>query len=184
VTGFDATLLVIDGNTNSVTKTIPVGTPATPDNCYNTGDCTVWGSFSDYLVLNEETNRIYVGNYIDSSVVVLDSKTDQVIGSPITGVGDEIALNKKTNLLYVVNYGNDTLSVVDGATNRAIGSPVLVGIPASPAGCDGFVIPCTDYGSGATDVAFNDDTNRIYVLRQNDNVLSVLDAGSLHSLDK
>jgi DNA-binding beta-propeller fold protein YncE len=178
VTGLDATLLVIDEKTRRITKTVPVGIPASPDDCYESGDCKVWGSYSDYLVLNDERDRIYVGNFIDASVVVLDAKTEKVIGSPIKGVGDAIALDKKSNTLYVVNYSTDLLFTVDGDTNQVVGSPILAGVPATPAGCDGFVIPCTDYGSGATDIAFNDETNRFYILRQNDNDLVVLAAAN------
>src|SRR5579859_6788980 len=56
------------------------------------------------VAVNAMTNRIYVGNYDDNTVSVIDGSTNTVMGSPIRigdNILDAIAVNPTTNRVYV-----------------------------------------------------------------------------------
>src|SRR5439155_1062236 len=109
------------------------------------------GAFPKAVAVNATTNRLYVANYADSTVSVIDGSTNTVLGSPIP-VGSApgaIAVNATTNRLYVANSADSTVSVIDGSTNTVLGSPIPVGL-----------VP---FGIGV-----NPTTNRIYVANNGD----------------
>ena len=93
------TISVINGTTNSVGSTIPVG-----DNPIGVG-------------VNPNSNKIYVANLNSNYVSVINGTTNSVastipVGKFPTGVG----VNPSTNKIYVSNTGDDTVSVIDGGT--------------------------------------------------------------------
>lgn len=88
---------VIDGLTNSVVATVPVGV----------SPCQV--------AVNSNTNAIYVTNSADQSVTVIDGATN---GTTTVAVGSQpcaLAVNPTTNKAYV---GNDAGATVIGASNN------------------------------------------------------------------
>jgi YVTN family beta-propeller protein len=100
----------------------------------------------------------YVANYGSDDVSVIDTQSDEVVGSPIA-VGSEpeaIAITPDAKTAYVVNFGSDDVSVIDTETNQVIGSPIGVGsepvaIAISPDGKRAYVV-----NSGAEDITVID----------------------------
>ncbi len=109
---------VINGSTGAITATIPVG--ATPIQ----------------IAINTVTNKIYVLNYSDNTVTVIDGATNAFstvpIGPGVTGVNVgslpvSMAINTTTNKIYIggafESLSTTTLAesfqmlVIDGATN-------------------------------------------------------------------
>jgi len=111
----------------SVIATIPVGTDP-------------YG-----IAVNENTNRIYVTNYLEDTVSVIDGSTNTVIATvPVILAPLGVSVNPITNRIYVANHNSGSpLSVIDGSTNSVIAQvPVYI---------------------NATGVTVNPNTNRIYV---------------------
>lgn len=67
-------------------------------------------------------DRLYVSNYLSSSVSVVDTRTDTVIGNPIpVGEGPEgVAVNPAGTRVYVANRSDGTVAVINTATNAVI----------------------------------------------------------------
>ncbi|GAK09133.1 YncE family protein [Geomicrobium sp. JCM 19038] len=106
-------LNVIDGNTNTVTTTIPLAEP---------------GNLSSYLAVDESNNRIYVTNRNTnnaSNVVayVVDGITN-TLQSTITlnrNVNTStIAVNPSVRRAYISDADNDIIYVIDTTTNTVI----------------------------------------------------------------
>jgi YVTN family beta-propeller protein len=94
-------------------------------------------------------NRIYVANFNENTVSVIDGATNAVIDTIPVGINPAgVAVNPLTNRIYVGNLNSDNVSVIDGSTNTVIAT-----IPA---------------GDGASAVAVNTATNAIYVANSND----------------
>jgi DNA-binding beta-propeller fold protein YncE len=176
VSGFDATVEVIDGETDQVLASIPIGTPATPDDCYIAFDCSDFGSFSTNIDINVETNKVYAVNELDGTLVTIDGYTNKVVGAPlkIGRSADFLAVDEKANSIYVGSGIDGTLSVVNGKTARIVGSPIVIGIPSEPAGCS--ILDCTSIPTFPTEIAMNHLTNRIYVVDQGVSSVIVIDA--------
>jgi YVTN family beta-propeller protein len=87
---------------------------------------------------------VYTGNYDDSTMSVIDTATNQVVGSPIpTGSGpDSIAVTPNGKTLYVAS-GNGDITVVNTQTNQVVttitGLPPLETIAISPDGKTAYV---------------------------------------------
>jgi YVTN family beta-propeller protein len=100
---------VIDGATNSVITTIPVG------------------HWPIALAHNSVDNKIYCANNWRDTVTVIDGETDSVITT--IAVGDEpyaLIYNPINNKIYCANPGlypsssDSTITVIDGATDSVI----------------------------------------------------------------
>lgn len=92
---------VIDGNTNTVTATIPVGTQPSG------------------IAVNPLTRRIYVANLADNNVSVIED--DPVIATiPVGTAPRAVAVNSRLNRVYVANRDTNNLSVIDGRFNNVI----------------------------------------------------------------
>jgi len=94
---------LIDGATNAVITTIPVGD----------GPCA--------LVYNPTNNKVYCTNYWSENVTVIDGATNAVITT--IGVGSvpgALVYNSTNNKVYCANRGSDNVTVIDGATNAVI----------------------------------------------------------------
>src|SRR5258708_14825574 len=117
------------------------------------------------VAVNAVTNRIYVGNYDDNTVSVIDGSTNTLLGNPIPigdNVLDAIALNPTTNRVFVLTVNVKSsdkigaVSVIDGSTNTVLGSPIPV-------------------GHQPLAIAVNPTTNRVYVSNFEDDTVSVID---------
>ncbi|MEI6253773.1 MAG: Ig-like domain-containing protein [Mycobacteriaceae bacterium] len=137
--------------------------PASP--AYNQVISTIdlGNDFANRLAVSPDGARVYVVG--DSTVSVIDTTTNTVVGSPIT-VGSKpytVAVSRDGARVYVVNYGDGTVSVIDTTTNTVVGSPISVGVrpfvaAISPDGAhlyviDGGDVPA-DYNYPSPDQAF------------------------------
>ena len=140
-------VVVIDGNTSKVIKTIPVK------------------EVQFDLAVNQNTNKVYVINgsligegsddiKVDKSVTVIDGNTSKVIKTiPVEGYSQYVAVNQNTNKVYVTNGIPNSVTVIDGNTSKVIKTITLDNPPM--------------------DVAVNSNTNKIYVA--NPSCISVID---------
>src|SRR3989304_6363939 len=166
---------VIDGDTNSVITTIPVGTSPS-------GAEFVGGSVNRLYVLNQgssnisvidpttntviqtisgvatpigqefnpNSNRLYVGNGLANTVTVINVVTNTKLGEiPVEGINPTaMELNQVTEKLYVSNFGSDSISIID----------IKILSPQSHTDVD--QIPITD---GVGHVGINQSNNTLYV---------------------
>jgi YVTN family beta-propeller protein len=98
---FDTNVVVIDGASNAIVKTIPGAGPNATSGA-----------------VNPVTNRIYFTNENANEVTVIDGNTDTVMALVPTGAGPAaIAVNPVTSKVYVSDSNDTTVTVIDGATN-------------------------------------------------------------------
>jgi len=108
---------IIDGDTNTVIKTLSVG-----DRPFD-------------VAVNEVTNRIYVTNFNAASVSVIDGDTNTVDATITTDIGTSpfgVAVNEVTNKIYVANFNATSVSVIDGDTD-VVDTVITTGIVSNPA---------------------------------------------------
>jgi YVTN family beta-propeller protein len=123
----------------------------------------VSGAHNSVLGVNSNTNLVYIGDFDNGVVSVINMTTNTVVAT-IPGlkvnVNDgptDIAVNSNTNFIYVgrtVHFGGQ-ITVIDGSTNTA---STIGGL-----------------GSHPVSLAVNALTNRIYVANQLSNNVSVID---------
>jgi YVTN family beta-propeller protein len=173
-------VVVIDGATNQVVTTIPVGLE--PDaHCYNPTNNKVYSAHwsgmpvtvidgatngvittvptggSNYaLCYNPTNNKVYSSS--DDHVVVIDGAADTVIaivpGSPQTCF---LCYNPTSNKVYSANfYGNVT--VIDGATNQ--------------------VVATVRTGDGCCAVIYNPTNNKVYSANSGSDDVTVIDGAT------
>jgi YVTN family beta-propeller protein len=100
---------VIDGATDAVVATVPVGT------------------MPFAVAVNAVTGQVYVANLTDDTVSVIDGAANTVAATVSVGSGPEgVAVNAVTGQVYVADVLNDKVSVIDGATNT-VAAEVNVG---------------------------------------------------------
>jgi YVTN family beta-propeller protein len=88
---------------NTVTTTIKVGTNPKA------------------LSVDASTNTIYVVNYADNTVSIVDRKANKIIVAIPVGLHPSAAsVNPLPNIAYVANYDDRSVSVIDGKTNNLI----------------------------------------------------------------
>jgi YVTN family beta-propeller protein len=152
-----------------------------------------------------QAQSLYVSNSEASSISVIDTATNAVVGSPITvGLGPRgIAITPGGSKAYVANTGTDGISVIDTKANATVGSPIPTGIGAefvaiTPDGRHAYVsnpssegsvsvidtatdstvgvpIPVGDYPGG---IAITPDGSRAYVTNQLAGTVSVIDTAT------
>ena len=68
------------------------------------------------LAVDPVTNKIYVANYADGTMTMIDGATNQTTTTLAVGnTPGAIEANVVTNKVYVANYGDNTVSVIAGA---------------------------------------------------------------------
>ena len=145
---------------------------------------------------------VYTGNYDDDTMSLIDTATNQVVGSPIpTGNGpDSIAISPDGKTLYVTS-GDGDITVVNTQTNQVVttisGLPPLETIAISPDGKTAYVSsPNEDVvvvidlqtnqvvgspikvGEAPIGVAFSPDGKVVYVVNDDDDNVSVIDTAT------
>ncbi len=123
---------------------------------------------SDYVVVNSNTNRIYVANRISHTISVIDENTNaRIVDIPTNGMPIWMTINPNTNKIYVTetvipdNKHNDTTLVIDGTNNDKIAEiPSLI----------------------ASQIAINQKTNLVYVIGYK-NITGVNQNGMLYVVD-
>ena len=137
---FCSAVSVINGATDAVTATVPVGSqpvavdvdPAT-DTVYatNYGSNTVSvinGATNDVTAtvavggepwpvgVDSATDTIYVGNYNGNTVSVISGATNEVLTTlPVGGQPIGLAVDSATGTAYVANFNSNTVSVIAGS---------------------------------------------------------------------
>jgi len=116
------------------------------------------GNAPETIGVDTDTNTMYVANYIDNTVSVIDGGNNTKIGDDIqVGTGPTgIGVNSQTNTIYVANSEDNTVSVIDGENRTKIGDDIPVG--KSPEA-----------------IGVNEDTNTVYVTNLDDNTVSLID---------
>ena len=140
---------------------------------------------------------VYVANG-SSSVLVIDTQTNQVVGPPIAvGLGPfGVAVTPDGRWAYVVNIDLGQVKAVDTQTRQVIGSPITVGggpygIAITPDGArayvatgssvavidtqTNFVGPPIAVGAEAYGIAITPDGSRAYVANGGSSSVSVID---------
>jgi len=105
------------------------------------------------IAVNSKTNTLYVANYGDNTVSVLDAKTQRTVAT--IHVGDHpksIAFDPIRNLVFVANTHDNTVTVID-----AIHNTVLTTLPA---------------GKSPSALAVVPGSNRLYVSNEADEIAS------------
>lgn len=187
VNNADNTLSVINGSTNKVIATIPVG------------------NFPFDVAVDSLTDRIYVTDDFDNAVSVISGQTNKVTGT-VSGVSGPfaIAVNQKTNRIYVTTLKAiprivHGVAVINGQTHQVVARIAVsrgvegnVGIAADPLtnviyttvnsansvaainGQTSRIIATAPVGRSPSGVAVNPLTNRIYVADTGNGKLPVL----------
>jgi len=143
------------------------------------------------LAINATTNRVYVANYMDGTVSIVDEKTNTVIKTVPVGTNpSRIAVNPIMNRVYVADDTDATVYVLDGEklqiitriplNNPAQGiavNPVInkIYVAQGSAGENFFAfdgnantrMAAQRLGDGIQDIAVNPITNYIYAAVSN-----------------
>ena len=95
-------VVAIDENSNTFT---PIGAGQLP--------CAV--------AVNEKTNTVYVANYGDDSVTVIDGvKRVAVTTVPVGRHPLAMTVDSQNNLIYVANMHGNSVTVIDGSSNKVV----------------------------------------------------------------
>jgi YVTN family beta-propeller protein len=135
----DDTVSVIDGATCNAEVT---------SGCGQSPPTVSVGDGPDGIAVNQTTDTIYVANFGDNTVSVIDGAACNATvtsgcaqSPPLIAVSSEpvaIAVNQATDTAYVANAGDNTVSVIDGAacnatvTSGCAQSPPVVAVEDSP----------------------------------------------------
>jgi YVTN family beta-propeller protein len=144
----DNTVSVIDTATNTVTKTVKVGS-----------------SPSD-VAESPDGSRVYVANQLDDTVSVIDTATNTVTDTVKVGpTPSGVAVSRDGSTVYVTNSGwyrlnsyGHNVSVIDTATNT--------------------VTATIQVGTTPDGVADSPDDSKVYVTNYNDGTVSVIDTAT------
>ena len=80
-------MAIIDGHTNLLRKTLPVGGLCAHDVCYNSVD-----------------SKVYISDFYDNKLYVVGGSTDSIIGQVAVGTSPEqLCYVPTTNRLYCTN---------------------------------------------------------------------------------
>ena len=108
------------------------------------------------VAVNPGTHTVYVANYDDNSVSVIDASTRTVTATvPVGKWPQSVAVDPGTHTVYVPNWGDSSVSVIDAST-RTVTATVPV-------------------GGGAVGVAVDPGTHTVYVANTS---VSVIDGST------
>ena len=91
-------MAVIDGATDSVSKTVSLGT------------------HPQAIAIDEQSDQIYVANQSTANVTVIDGKTNSPVSEGGCG-NDSVRLRRSTlsaHLVYVTNFSSNNVTVIRG----------------------------------------------------------------------
>jgi YVTN family beta-propeller protein len=124
------------------------------------------GQTPSHIAVNPNTNLIYVSDYNNDSVSVIDGKTNKVVNTIGIETPSYIGVNPNTNMIYVDEHNRDlnssSIDVIDGKTNKVVDT---IGIETP------------------SNMAVNPNTNMLYVLNQDNKTLSVIDGKTNEVVD-
>ena len=98
------------------------------------------GAIPCAIALNSKTHSIYVANYGDNTVTVIDGRNGRTRATvPVGDRPEAIALDPNRNLVYVANTSGDSVTVIDAGDNT-----VLATLPAGKSPYALAVVPGSD----------------------------------------
>ncbi len=174
---------VLDGATNAVTATVPVGlspegiavdpltdTVYVADSMADT--ISLVGGATDTVTetlrvgadpvavaVDPATDTVYVANYLGGTVAVIDGRTGAETGAVAVGATPQaIAVDPATDIVYVTHFADNTVSVIDGATSRLIGT--------------------LSVGADPKALAVDPATDTVYVANASNDTISVIDGAT------
>jgi DNA-binding beta-propeller fold protein YncE len=107
------------------------------------------------VAVNANTNKVYVTNYESGFVSVIDGFTNNIENYDTIAASAIKAVNPNTNRVYATPLSTAaSVSVIDGSTNRLIDNVMLDNNPS--------------------DMAVNANTNRVYVISDGHDKISVV----------
>ena len=132
------------GDSLSVVTTVGVGS-------------TPWG-----VAVSPDGSRVYVANYGDSSVSVINTATNTVVTTVSVGSYPwDLAMSPDGSRVYVVNYYADSVSVIATATNAVVATVGVGSYPQAVAvSPDGSRVYVANYGGDSVSV-INTATNAV-----------------------
>jgi YVTN family beta-propeller protein len=116
------------------------------------------------IAVNSQANQLYVANYGDNSVSVIDGTTGRKTATvPVGRHPKAIAFDENRNLVYVANTRDGTVTVIDAANNIVVAT--------LPAGKNPYAL------------AVVPGSSHLYVANEtNDNPSTVVDLAGIHNL--
>jgi YVTN family beta-propeller protein len=108
---------VIDPKNNEIIKNIPIGRQGDP-----------FATSSGLIAVDPNNGNVYVGNYRDRSISVINSSNQVVTTIGLSGTPSAIAFNPKNGNMYVVGGPSSVVSVIDTKSNKIIKSIPGIGI--------------------------------------------------------
>jgi YVTN family beta-propeller protein len=148
--------------------------------------------------LNPITNRVYVVNTADRSLMVLDETTGTTTTIPQDSPWS-VAVDVSANRVYAVNTLADAVDVIDGTTNAVVDRIMVAGTPQAVAvnpftsriyvatrssrlaivdGATNSVLAVVPVGVNPLSLAVNPTTNRVFVTNLADSTVSVIDGAT------
>jgi YVTN family beta-propeller protein len=123
------------------------------------------GAIPCAIAVDSKTNMLYVANYGDSTVSVVDATTGRKTATVAVGHHPKaIAFDSNRNLVFVANTSDGTVTVIDAANNV-----VVVTLPA---------------GKNPYALAVVPGSSRLYVANEaDDNPSTVVDLAGIHKLN-
>lgn len=156
-------------------------------NATNTAGCTKFAPTTPAglgtlgVAANPNTRTIYVANFVDNTVSVIDGSVcnkGYTAGCnqtwPTISVGNTprfIGINKATSTIYASNAGDGTLSLINAATCTG----------SVHSGC--MQLATTTVGNRPQELAVDEASNTIYVANQRDGTVSVINGAHCYSGD-
>jgi YVTN family beta-propeller protein len=139
------------------------------------------GRYPHGVAVNEETNRVYVANFNERSISVIDGTTNEVIDTVAVGRGPrDVAVNAQTNRLYVANIGLHDLSAINNKILSWVGLR-LYRAKFAVSVIDGHtneVLTHVGVGINPWIIEVSETPNRIYVANYGSYSVSVIDGES------
>jgi len=131
----------------------------------STLDVIALGSNPQGIALSPDGSQLYVSNKGDSNIVVIDTASRQIVGSPIPTPAGETTLlfTRDGSKVYAapLDFGNaipDSVTVIDAQSQQVLGG--------------------IQVGSGAYGMEVSLDNSKLYVCNYDDNSLSVIDVAN------
>ena len=117
---------VIDPSTNNIVTTLAVGSP------------TNFITNQSYIAVNSVTNRVFIADFNDDKLTVVNGATNAVIATIAMPFGPStVAVDQVMNRVYVGNATARSLTIIDGASLRVVRSlalpiaPVMLAVDSS-----------------------------------------------------
>lgn len=151
------------------------------------------GTYTFDMGINTATNKIYVVDFMGTSLSVIDGATGARTAVDAGDSAVAVAVNQVTNKVYVINQVHNQVTVVDGATNATTPitvDPAPTALAADAAANKVYVATGSNHvtvidgatnatvslptGFGSRAVAVNSATGRAYVANFDSNTVTVI----------